>query len=313
MKTLLKFKRLFQFAVIGTILTVATSSCDKDDPAPPPATPNIVELAQSDPNLSILVSAVSKAGLVDVLSTTQNLTVFAPDNAAFIAAGFTQSVIDGLSSADVTNVLTPILTYHVLGIKVSSADVPVSDAVTTLNGKSLFASKNTNGVFVNGKKVTAADLMASNGVVHVINGVLVPPTQTITEIVVGNPNFSLLKTAVVRAGLAGVLGGPGKFTVFAPVNSGFPAGLDTDAAIDAAPVDAVAGIVTSHAFGTNIFASDLVAGTTGTTVNPATTLTVGLTPPSVKISGSANAVSNITATDIVATNGVIHIIDKVLQ
>lgn len=313
MKKILKIKRFFLFAAIGTILTAVSVSCKKDDPVPTPTTPNIVELAQGDTSLSILVSAVSKAGLAGTLSTTQNLTVFAPNNAAFRAAGFTQSVIDGLSSADVTNVLTPILTYHVLGVKVTAADVPVSDAVTTLNGKSLFASKNTNGVFVNGKKVIAADLMASNGVVHVINGVLIPPTQTITEIVVGNPNFSLLKTAVIRAGLADALNSAGKYTVFAPVNAAFPAGLNTDAAINAAPVDAVAGIVTSHAFGTTIFASDLVAGNTGATLNAANTLTVGLTPPSVKITGSANPASNITATDIVATNGVIHVIDRVLQ
>ena len=314
MKKAMNFKRLFLFAAIGTILTVVTISCKKDDPVPTPTTPNIVELAQSDTTLSILVSAVVKAGLVDALSNTQNLTVFAPNNAAFRAAGFPQSAIDGLSQADVINVLTPILTYHVVGAKVLSTDVPVSDTVKTLNGKNIFASSNTNGVFVNGKKVIAADLIASNGVVHVINGVMVPPTQSITEIVVGNPNFSLLKTAVIRAGLAGALGGAGKFTVFAPVNSGFPDGLNTDAEINAAPVDAVAGIVTSHAFGTNIFASDLVFGTTGATLNPATTLSVVLTPAaSVKITGSANTPSNITATDIVATNGVIHVIDKVLQ
>jgi uncharacterized surface protein with fasciclin (FAS1) repeats len=311
MKTILKFKRFFLFAVLGTILTVVTSSCDKDDPAPP-ATPNIVELAQSDTTLSILVSAVTKAGLANTLATTPNLTVFAPNNAAFRAAGYPQSVIDGLTPDQVTTILTPTLTYHVLGSIVKAIDVPTSDAVATLNGKNLYASKNTNGVFVNGKKVITADLVASNGVVHIINGVMLAPSQTITEIVVGNPNFSLLEAAVIRAGLAATLGGPGKFTVFAPVNTGFPASLDTEAEINAAPVAAVAGIVGSHAFGTNVFASDLVAGVTGATVNPVTTLTVGLTPPAVKITGSASAASNITAVDIVATNGVIHVIDKVL-
>jgi uncharacterized surface protein with fasciclin (FAS1) repeats len=314
MKTTLKFQRLVLFAAFGSLLTLAGASCSKDAVTPTPTpTPNIVKLAQSDTSLSILVSCVSKAGLVDALSNTQNLTVFAPTNAAFRAAGYPQSVIDMLTPAQITTVLTPILTYHVLGIKVLSTAVPVSDTVKTLNGKNIFASKNPNGVFVNGKKVTTADLIASNGVVHIINGVMVPPTQTITEIVVGNPNFSLLKTAVVHAGLAGALGGPGKFTVFAPVNAGFPASLDTDAEINAAPAATVAGVVTSHAFATNIFASDLVAGNTGATVNPLTTLTVGLSPASVKITGSANPVSNITATDIVATNGVIHVIDKVLQ
>jgi len=313
MKTRQKFSRLFFLGVAGLTLSSVTSSCKDDDPVPTPV-PNIVQLAQTDTSLSILVSAVTKAGLAATLSNTPNLTVFAPTNNAFRAAGFPQSRIDALTTAEVTSVLVPILTYHVLGSTVSSANVPVSDVVTTFNStRKLFASRNANGVFVNGIRVATADLNASNGVVHVIGRVLVPPTQSITEIVVGNPNFSLLETAVIRANLATTLGGDGKFTVFAPGNSGFPASLDTDAEINAAPVATVAGIVTSHAFATNIFAGDLTAGNTGATINPATTLTVGLTPASVKITGSANTASAITATDIVATNGVIHIIDKVLQ
>lgn len=312
MKTIIKIKQLFFYVAIATSVLIMGASCKKDDPVTP-AMPNIVQLAQSDTTLSILVSAVSKAGLAGTLSTTNNLTVFAPNNNAFREAGFPQSKIDALTPAEVTSVLTPILTYHVLGTIVAAANVPASDAVTTLNGKKLFASKNTNGVFMNGIKVIKADLSATNGVVHVIGKVLLPPTQTITEIVVGNPNFSLLKAAVIRADLAGALGNPGKFTVFAPLNSGFPAALDTDAEINAAPIATVAGIVTAHAFSTNIFAGDLVAGTTPATLNSAITLAVALSPASVKINGSSNVASKITTTDIVATNGVIHVIDKVLQ
>ncbi len=313
MKTPFNFRQIFLFALIGTSLSLASTSCKKDDPMPA-SVPNIVQLAQSDTSLTILVSAVVKAGLAGTLSTTPNLTVFAPTNNAFRAAGYPQSVIDALTPAQVTTVLTPILTYHVLGSKVLAANVPVSDTVKTLNGKNLFASRNGNGVYLNGVRVAQPDLMASNGVVHKLNRtILIPPTQTITEIVVGNPNFSLLKTAVIKANLATALGSPGKYTVFAPVNSGFPAALDTEAEINAAPVAAVSGIVASHAFGTNIFAGDLVVGNTGPTLNSVVTLAVALTPPSVKITGSANPVSNITVVDIVATNGVIHVIDKVLQ
>ncbi len=317
-------RSLFFVTALGVL--VITSSCKKDDdpvptPTPTPTpTPNVVGVAQADTTFSILVAAVTKAGLVTTLSdATKSFTVFAPTNNAFRAAGYTAASINALSAADVTNVLTPLLTYHVLGAKVLAAGVPASDTVKTVNGKNLFASRNANGVFLNGIKVTGADVPASNGVVHVIGSILVPPTQTIAQIVTGNPNFSLLLTAVVRAGLAGTLSGAGKFTVFAPVNSGFPASLDSDAEINAAPQLTVAGIVGSHAFGTNIFAGDLTAGATPATVNPTTTLTVALTPPSVKITGSANVASIINTTtpgatfNIVATNGVIHVIDKVLQ
>ncbi|MBC7933834.1 MAG: fasciclin domain-containing protein [Rhizobacter sp.] len=295
-------------------VSVFTSCEDDDDPGVPP-NPTVVGIAQSDTSFSILVAALQKANLVGTLSaSTGNFTVFAPTNNAFRAAGITTSVIAAYTPTEVTNVLTPILTYHVLGSKVNASGVPVSDTVKTVNGKNLFASKNANGVFVNGVRVVTADLNASNGVVHVIGSVLIPPTKTIAQIVIDDPaNFSLLLSAVSRADLAATLSGPGKFTVFAPVNSGFPASLDTDAEIIAAPVATVAGIVGSHAFATNIFAGDLVAGNTGATVNPATTLTIALSPASVKITGSANPASVVTATNIVATNGVVHVIDKVLQ
>lgn len=310
MTSTLKLKNLFLSICLGTLF-VTISSCKKDDPAPAPTT--IVDIAAADPTLSILVSAVSKAGLAGTLSTTQNLTVFAPTDDAFIASGYPQSTIDALTPAQVTAVLTPILTYHVVGAKVMAAGVPASDTVKTLNGLNIFASSNANGVFVNGIKVTAADIAASNGVIHKISSkVLVPPTQTIAEIVIADPRFSLLKTAVVHGGLAGALSGPGKFTVFAPVNSGFPATLDTDAEIIATPSAAVASVVLSHAFGTNIFAGDLSVGATPATLNPLTTLTIGLSPNTVKITSSAATPSGITAVDIVAKNGVIHIIDKIL-
>jgi uncharacterized surface protein with fasciclin (FAS1) repeats len=312
MKAMKNLSRLLVLTALSTAILV--SSCKKDDTPAPTPTPTVVGVAQSDTSFSILVAAVTKAGLVSTLSDeTKSYTVFAPTNKAFRDAGIDATVIAGYTAAQVTDVLIPILTYHVVGAKVLSTGVPASDTVKTVNGKNIFASKNANGVFVNGIKVTTADLNASNGVVHVIGKVLIPPTKTITEIVVGNANFSLLKAAVIRANLATVLGSPGKYTVFAPVNSGFPASLNTDALINAAPVATVAGIVTSHAFGTNIFAGDLTAGETGATLNSATKLTIGLSPaPNVKISGSTATASGITTTDIVATNGVIHIIDKIL-
>lgn len=310
MTSTLNFKNLFLYIATGTIISATTVSCSKDDDPTPAPTPNIVQLAQSDTTLSILVSAVTKAGLANTLATTNNLTVFAPTNAAFRAAGYPQSVIDGLSAADVTNVLTPILTYHVVAARVASSGVPVSDTVKTLNGKNLFASKNANGVFLNGIAVTTADLNASNGVVHKIGGVLVPPTKTIAEIVIDGADFSTLEAAVILAGLAPTLNGPGKFTVFAPTNDAFvTSGITSLAGISATDAAAIVG---QHAFGTNIFASDLVAGTTGATVNPAATLTVTLAPVTVKLTGSANPASAVTATNIVATNGVIHVINRVI-
>jgi uncharacterized surface protein with fasciclin (FAS1) repeats len=180
---------LFAMALTGAVVF---SSCDKDDDPTPAPTPTITDVVVSDPNFSILEAAVVRAGLADDLAQPGTFTVFAPDNAAFTAAGITEAVIATLTP----EALADILTYHVLTTKVLSSGVPASDAVTTLQGESIFASNNANGVFVNGVKVKTADVPASNGVIHVINGVLIPPTQTIAEIA-SAPDFSILLSAVV--------------------------------------------------------------------------------------------------------------------
>jgi transforming growth factor-beta-induced protein len=274
-----------------------------------PAT--IKDIVVLDPNFSILKTAVVRAGLADAVATG-SLTVFAPDNAAFAASGLTEAAINSLPIADLTN----ILLYHVVGAAVPSSAVPATDTVNTLLTTNLYASKNANGVFLNGISVKAADVKAANGVIHVVSKVLIPPTKTIAELVSGDNDLSLLLAAVVRAGLAGAVSADGKYTVFAPTNAAFiTAGFPNAAAINAAPVAAVASIVKAHIFGTNVFASDLINGQKVGTLESGKSLLVGTTPPSVKIDGSSNPVSNIilTGVNITATNGVIHKIDRVLQ
>lgn len=296
--------------ISGFFILATTSSCKKDDPAPAP-TPTITDIVVSDANFSLLKQAVTKAGLASTLSTG-NLTVFAPDNTAFAAAGITSATIDALTETQIAD----ILKYHVVNAKVPSTGVPASDTVRTLLGKNIYASKNANGVFVNGIKVKTADVQAANGVIHVISSVLNPPTKTIAQLATDEPNLSLLLAAVVRGGLAGTVSGAGKYTVFAPTNAAFiAAGFPDAATINAAPPDVVAAIVKAHIFGTNVFASDLIQGQTVNTLQAGKSLTVGTNPPSVKISNSTNPASNILApsgVNITATNGVVHLIDRVL-
>ena len=270
-----------------------------------PAT--ITDIVIWDPKFSILKAAVVKAGLADALKQG-TLTVFAPDNEAFAASNITESVINSLPVADLTN----ILLYHVVGAKVPSSAVPASDTVNTLLTTNIYASKNANGVFVNGISVKAADVQAVNGVIHVISKVLIPPTKTIAQIVSEDSDLSLLLGAVGTAGLVDAVSGEGKFTVFAPINA---AVLPLASTLSTLTEAQVAAIVKAHIFGTNVFSSDLTAGATVPTLETGVSLVVGLTPPSVKIVGSANPASNIivpSGVDIIATNGVIHKIDRVL-
>ncbi len=315
MKILRKLSSLFLIIALGTTIVVTNSSCSKDDD-PVPAAKSITEIVNTDANFSLLKQAITRAGLGATLSSG-TFTVFAPDNAAFAASGVTSAIIDAIPVAD----LADLLTYHVVGARVASSGVPASDTVKTVEGSNLYASKNANGVFVNGIKVKTADVSAANGVIHVISSLLTPPSENIAQIATNAaPELELLLTAVVRAGLAGAVSAPGKYTVFAPTDAAFiAAGFPDAASINAAPVATVASIVKAHIFSTNVFASDLIAGANVATLEAGKSITVGLTPaPNVKITGSANPASNIIVTtngetfNIVATNGVIHLIDRVL-
>ncbi|CAN5721865.1 fasciclin domain-containing protein [soil metagenome] len=313
MRTSVIFKNL----LFVSLLAIGVTSCDKnDDPVPTPADPTIAEIAASDTSFSFLLAAAVKAGLADELAADGALTVFAPTNNAFRAAGFpTQASVE---AADAT-VLAGILTYHIISGIVEATDVPAGPnaAVTVLSGGTVYATSNSSGVYINGVKVVAADIRASNGVVHVIGRVLLPPSGNIVETAIATPDFSYLVAAVLRASegatnVAAVLSGPGPLTVFAPTNQAFiNAGFATVADIEAADPDDLTAILTYHVIGARVFSSDLVNGSAPATLNGGT-VTIGLGATATVTGASNTSASTIVATDIVATNGVVHVIDQVL-
>jgi uncharacterized surface protein with fasciclin (FAS1) repeats len=274
---------------------------------------NPLAKARSNAKFSILTVALAKTGLLNTLmKLDQDYTLFAPTDEAFIAAG--------LSAAKVTQLpedaLSAILLYHVVGGKIPASAVPAAAGVTTLNGKQIYVRSSMKGVFVNLAQVTLADVMAKNGVVHVINQVLMPPTKTIAETAIGNPAFTTLVGAVVRASsgstdVLGILNGPGAYTVFAPTNAGFEAEGITPAVIGGIAPDDITPILGYHLIGVPVFSIDLVDGMTPTMLlSGKTTITLS---GGAKIKGNGNSMaSNITATDIICTNGIIHVIDRVL-
>ncbi|MFM2234263.1 MAG: hypothetical protein RLZZ240_847, partial [Actinomycetota bacterium] len=135
----------------------------------------------------------------------------------------------------------------------------------------------------------------------------------IADVVSNDNNFDVLLAAVVRAGLASAVSSNGKYTVFAPTDAAFAAaGFPDAASINLAPQNAVTAIVKAHIIGTNVFASDLINASTAATLQSGTTLTIGTNPASVKVTGSTNPASNVTEANITTTNGVIHVIDRVL-
>ena len=299
---------------VSLFMLFAFSSCKKKNDTPN-VTGTITTIVSNSPDFTLLKAAVIKAGLAATLDSKGPFTVFAPTNDAFKASGITMETINELSA----DALKSILLYHTIGAKVVAADVPAGPNanVATAGGKDIFLTKNNSGVFVNGVPVIKADIMASNGVIHAISKVLMPPTGNIVEAAQGNPNFSYLVAAVLRASqgstnVAKVLSGAGPFTVFAPTNDAFKAaGFATIADINMADPNTLASILTYHVIGARVFSSDLTNGAQPVTVNGGK-VTIGLANGATVKGNRNTSPSKITATDMVTTNGVIHVIDQVL-
>jgi uncharacterized surface protein with fasciclin (FAS1) repeats len=295
---------------------------------------NIVEIAVSKPRLSSLVAAVLKTGLAGALSNASaNLTVFAPTNDAFagLPAPFNNAAnIGAITDPAQIAFLKNVLLYHVLGAEVFSHQISngPSSAVTikpagSANDNTVYLSKTFGFIRVNGNSdVIRANINASNGVIHVINKVLLFPTQTIAAIAIPNPDLSALVAALVKTNLAGVFAGSGDFTVFAPTNAAFaqlPAPFKTAASIsaitDPATIAALANILKYHVVGSRNFAWDLGIFRRITTIAsaPNNKITTILGYNNGWVKGDNNtSYAQITPADILATNGVVHVINKVL-
>jgi uncharacterized surface protein with fasciclin (FAS1) repeats len=236
-------------------------------------------------------------------------TLFAPTDDAFAALGL--GTKDAISNVPVEK-LKEILLYHVLGSKVLAAQVPSTyTELTMLNNLKSYIIRNGNNVYINGTPVVSADIAAKNGVVHAIDRVLLPPAGNIVEVAAANPNFTYLVAAVQTAGLVDALSGAGPLTVFAPTNQAFiDAGFPTIASIEAAPASALIPILTYHVVAGRTFSSDLMNGQMLNMLSGGMT-TISLTNGA-QIDGANSAPSNIIQTDVMATNGVIHAINRVL-
>ncbi len=295
---------------------------------PPTITPivgTIVAPAYFNKNFSTLVSAVVQAGLLPtLLSTTNQLTLFAPTNEAFTAAGITALPPN---TTEGNALLTSILAYHVIAgtSEITAANIATGpSSATTFGGGKLYLSKGTAGVFINGTtQVIATDIQASNGIVHVINRTLVPPTQTIAEIVVANttassPQFTQLLAALARTDgqgaddlLEAVSASTGELTVFAPTDAAFQAlytalGVDN---VNEIELSTLIAVLKKHVVGVRRFSTDLVSGAVPTLNGNVTVNTASLT-----VVGGSGAPAALLPTllNIQGKNGVIHVIDKVL-
>lgn len=296
-------------------ISIFAVSCSDDDnpPAPQPDPDSIAEIAQANGNLNILVDALGRVdGFVSTLSDDNGtFTVFAPTDAAFtnLLAAIGQTSLDDVP----VSVLERILSYHVIsGAALQSTDLSNGQtAGTLLTGESITVGISGSNVSINSSNVTTANVTASNGVIHIVDAVLVPSLEasivnTVVEPAYFNNNFSILTEAVVTAGLLNTLiDTDADYTVFAP----------TDAAFEAAGITSLNGLTANdltpilqyHVLNSEVTAANLPAtGSAVTTLNGDFYLSKN--DNGVYINGS----TQVTATDIAADNGIVHVINKTL-
>ncbi len=326
-------------AALLVALTLGASACASDDPEESTETTaaeatetteameeadeagTIVDVAVANGSFTTLVAAVQAAGLVDTLNGDGPFTVFAPTDDAFAAAHADL----GLTAEDLladTELLTTILTYHVVSGEVLSTDLSDGQTAATVQGEEVTIDL-SDGVKVNGANVVIADVDASNGVIHAIDYVLLPPSLglgadameeeameevgNIAEVATEAGSFTTLLAAVDAAGLTDALTGEGPLTVFAPTDDAFAAAL-ADLGLTAEELlgntELLTSVLTYHVVAGEVTSGDLVDGPV-TTLN-GSDITIDLSD-GVMVNGA-----NVVSADIEASNGVIHVIDAVL-
>ena len=276
-------------------------------PAPPTTT--VVDIIVNSEDHTLLEAAVGAAGLVDALSGEGPFTVFAPTDAAVVA--LTEAL--EITAEDLLALpnLGDILQYHVVGAEAYAADLTDGQMIETLIGEDVTVSITADGVFINDAQVVVADLAADNGVVHVIDAVLLPPTPettTVVDIIVNSEDHTLLEAAVGAAGLVDALSGEGPFTVFAPTDAAFEALMEalevTAEQLLAYP--GLADVLQYHVVGAEAYAADLSDGQMIETLL-GEDVTVSITADGVFINNA-----QVIVADLAADNGVVHVIDAVL-
>jgi uncharacterized surface protein with fasciclin (FAS1) repeats len=277
-------------------VTLASMSSDKD----------IVETAVAAGSFKTLAAALKAADLVGALQGDGPFTVFAPTDAAF--AKLPAGTVDMLVKPENKELLTSILTYHVVPGEAMAGDVVQRNTWTTLNGQTIEVSRRGGNVMIDGAKVTSVDITCSNGVIHVIDSVIMPSTKNIVETASEAGSFGTLLAAAKAAGLADALSGDGPYTVFAPTDEAFeklPAGT-VQSLLKPENKDKLAAILKYHVVPGRVLASDAVAAQTAETLQGGA-VRIRIQEGRLTVDGA-----NVISSDIEASNGVVHVIDSVI-
>ena len=269
---------------------------------------DIVDTAVAAGSFKTLAAALTAADLVDALKGEGPFTVFAPTDEAF--AKLPKGTVETLLKPENKDQLIDILTYHVVAAKVPAKTAVTLDKADALNKKSIQVSKKEDGLFLNDSKVVKTDIMCSNGIIHVIDAVLMPPNQAdIVDTAVAAGSFKTFAAALKSAGLVDALKGDGPFTVFAPTDEAFaklPKGT-VETLLKPENKDQLVDILTYHVVAAKVPAK------TAVTLDKADALNKKSIQVHKKKDGLFLNDSKVVKTDIMCSNGIIHVIDAVLM
>lgn len=283
----------------GTSMTSAKEkSCDSK--------PDIVETALGAGSFKTLAAALKAANLVDALKGPGPFTVFAPTDEAF--SKLPKGTVENLLKPENREALASILKYHVVAGKAPAKKVTALSHANTLNGQRVDISLADGKVRVDGATVVKADVWASNGVIHVIDSVILPSSDDIVATAVKAGKFNTLAAALKAAGLASTLQKGGPFTVFAPTDEAFsklPEGT-VESLLKPENADKLTAILKYHVVSGRVYSSDAVAAKSAATLQ-GSNVSVGGCESTVKINEA-----KVVMADIDTSNGVIHAIDSVL-
>ncbi len=266
---------------------------------------NIVETASNAGSFSTLLQAAQAAGLADALASGNELTVLAPTDEAFAKLG--DHTLRDLLRPRNHETLRRILSYHVIEGRLDASGLAGARTATTLSGQRVNLAFD-GGLRVDGANVVAPNVAASNGVIHVIDAVLMPEQDRIPKVAEKAGSFSTLLAAARAAGLAEARNGDGPLTVFAPTDEAFAALGSSNIQDLLRPEnrDRLVAILSYHVIEGRVYASDVIGGVEAQTLQ-GSTIRAGLENGAVRVNDA-----RVVAADVEAANGVIHVIDSVL-
>ena len=268
---------------------------------------DIVDTAVAAGSFNTLAAALKQADLVNTLKKDGPFTVFAPTDEAFNQ--LPKGTVEDLLKPENKQKLIDILTYHVASGRLRAEEVAERRTVETLNGQRVAVAIDDGGIGLNNASVISADIRASNGIIHVIDQVLIPETRTIPEVADAASSFNTLLTAVTEADLAEVLASEGPFTVLAPTDEAFgqlPRGT-VASLLEPENRESLQQILKYHVIQGRLYSDDFFRNRSVRTL-AGTRVKLSFTDGAFKVNAT-----EVVAPDVAASNGVIHVINQVLM